>query len=355
MSTHRVLVECADAGGRTVVRDVIDMDVHNGPITLGRDVLAHVVIDDPHLAGQHAEIHVDDIGGVEVRDLDTRNGTVIAGRRHRGGDLVMLPKDSFQVGQTRVRVRSSRKPIAAERPMKEPFGPGGFSGRWTGVLLVFALAAAVGEMVYRTWLTVPDDFLADVVADVGLLGAGLLIWVGAWALLSRIIKGRWHWLGHALILVVGSLVFSAADGGFDLARYAFALPGATASMVILAAGIVVAAVQLHFHLRLATHLSLRGAALLAVAISALSLGTPAWFSARSEARNVNAISASVPLYPSELAVKEPGLTEDYMGALSDLKAQAERRRDALPPTEAEGYWLIDEPVDPVAAGEALAE
>ncbi len=68
-------------------------------ITIGRKPSNALVLSDEKCSGQHAEIVFED-GGYVLRDLESRNGTLLDGRKVT--EIALSPFDTFQIGRTRV-------------------------------------------------------------------------------------------------------------------------------------------------------------------------------------------------------------------------------------------------------------
>lgn len=79
--------------------------LRNGETTLGRSPYCSVVIESPAASREHACINVSDTL-VEIRDLESRNGTEVNGKRiHRAkrlrsGDSVTIGSETLEVRET---------------------------------------------------------------------------------------------------------------------------------------------------------------------------------------------------------------------------------------------------------------
>ena len=81
---------------------------------LGRGARADIRIEDPEISKNHCELVVDG-PTCTIRDLDSRNGTVINGRRLRS-ELVQRLRhlDEIEIGSTRLLFLSGRFRVRAE-------------------------------------------------------------------------------------------------------------------------------------------------------------------------------------------------------------------------------------------------
>jgi hypothetical protein len=209
------------------------------PIRIGRGYDNDVILDDDYAAAAHAVVELDADGHLLLRDLGTRNGIVVAGRRQQhailSGDTVA------RIGHTALRVRAADFPVAPEL-VDRTFH------RWEGVppgaagLLLAGFVALLGR-----WLGDTEYFQWARYAEALACGlAAALLWGGAWAFANRLF-GRHARLGrHLFVFGCGALAVAAyALLGSTLA-YAFSAEGFThyASPVaaLLLAGVV------YFHL-----------------------------------------------------------------------------------------------------------
>lgn len=209
------------------------------PIRIGRGYDNDLILDDDYAAPRHALVEQDAEGRLLLRDLGSRNGIVVKGRRLQeavlGGDTVA------RIGHTALRVRPAAFPVPAELPDRT-------FHRWEGVLpggAGIAMAAALSLLL--AWLG--DTQYQETVRYFALPAWGVgaaLLWSGAWAFASRLF-GRHARLGRHLFVFGCGL---AALAGYALLGstlgYAFSLEGFThyASHVVtlLLAGMV------YFHL-----------------------------------------------------------------------------------------------------------
>lgn len=98
------VVPAATAATATAARPVLDVDGRRYQLTgartvLGRGSEADIVIDDPGVSRQHAEIRVDG-GSAVLRDLGSTNGTFVDGER--AGTLPLVDGSTITVGRTRI-------------------------------------------------------------------------------------------------------------------------------------------------------------------------------------------------------------------------------------------------------------
>ena len=100
-----VLVKTAFTGGtsepRLLASDGRSFTIGTEPLIIGRSPAVGVVINDPNVSRQHAEIWRTD-QGVALRDLGSTNGTYVNG--HRIEAVSLSPRDDVTIGPLRFRI-----------------------------------------------------------------------------------------------------------------------------------------------------------------------------------------------------------------------------------------------------------
>jgi len=212
--------------GRTV-------DVTAWPLTLGRALNNHIVIDDPHLAPQHAQLAVQEDGRLLLQALPSRNGVRMDGRPVQGSAVVPAGGCALQLGATRLRLRLGDETLAPELPLAHGVG----SGRRAPLLAGLAVAAI---LLASHWLTLDPgaDFSTwlPMVVGMPLVLAG---WCGVWALTSKLFQHRFDFGGHLRIVLPWLLAMLVADLVWPQLTAALAAPrlwmlGATIEGLLLA-------------------------------------------------------------------------------------------------------------------------
>ncbi len=230
------LIECFERDGRPgrVV------DVHAWPLTLGRSLSNHVVLDDAHVAAEHARIEPDAQGRLVLTVLDTANGVSVDGRRLAAHAQCQLPEAGalLQLGQTklRLRLRLRGEVLAAEKPL-----PPASASPWLVALPLFALAAA--EHALRLDPGADSTAWLPVLAGLPVAVAG---WCGLWALLSKVFQHRFDFGGHLRIALPWLLAIELV--GVLLPQIAASLAWPALWHLAVPAQVVLGALWLRAHL-----------------------------------------------------------------------------------------------------------
>ena len=124
---------------------------------IGRDLDSDFVVDDEHAAPQHALLTLLEDGRVNVRDLGTRNGTRVDGRRVPAEGGANIEQGELIVGRTRLHVRTRHTPIGQERVFRRDF-----VRRHRTPLAAAGVAACVGYAAFHQWLDAPASLLPSI-------------------------------------------------------------------------------------------------------------------------------------------------------------------------------------------------
>jgi len=208
------------------------------PIRIGRGYANDVILDDDYAAPSHAVVEPDADGRLVLRDLGSRNGIVVRGRRVQD---VMLAGDTVaRIGHTALRVRAADWPVAPEL-VDRTFH------RWEGVLpgaLGLLLAGAVALLA--RWLA--DDSLFEVARYAEALAAGLavaLLWGGAWACANRLFARHARLGRHLFVFGCGVAALAAYVLLGSTLAYAFSAEAFTHYASHVAVVLVAGAVYFH--------------------------------------------------------------------------------------------------------------
>jgi hypothetical protein len=292
-------------------------------VCIGRAYDNDVVVDDPYVAARHLRVLRNDAGELVAEDLGSTNGTFLDGSRDRITRLVVDGKQSLRIGQTFLRVRARDYAVEPERIVPA-------ERRALPTVLVVALAVMVLAFVLlRIWLAqTGEPRLSNYVTPLLSSGGLLLVWVGVWALLSRILAGRSHFLRNSLIALVGLLVALIYN---EFARYAaFGLTWPAASNYEYAAGWSILAAACFLHLReISTKgLWLKGTIVAVILVLAIGVQTMQRSEAFSDLGRQNTTRLLLPPAFRAVPLRAP---DAFFADVAGLKASIDAdRRQARP-------------------------
>lgn len=253
-------VEVLDRRGQVRARHRVD----SAPAILGRGYGSDVLLDDPWLSPVHARLYRELDGSLAIEDARSENGTWST----LGERINSLPVGrgvTLRMGRTLVRVVPADAPVATTLGA-EASAPseGGWHQGWVGPVL------ALGAGALNAWLQLLDD--SDVHHTAALVGdglamiAGLAIWAGIWALVTRAVSHRASFLAHLAVAGAAAIVLLATWRSVEYA--AFIAPGESALQGVVALFCVaVAAVMLYGHLMLASALPSSRAMMISLAVT----------------------------------------------------------------------------------------
>lgn len=196
------------------------VDVWRWPLTLGRALDNHVVVDDPHVAPHHARLAIAEDGGLVLQALPSRNGVRLDGRPVNGAAPVAAAGGLLQLGTTRARLRRSGTVLAPEKLLPRHLHGAPLPPPLLAAALVFTLLLA------NHWLTLDPgaDYTAWLPALLG-LPAFLAAWCGLWALMSKLFQHRFDFAGHLRVALPWLLALTLTDALWPLLGAALAAPG----------------------------------------------------------------------------------------------------------------------------------
>lgn len=326
VNPHRLLVEHLDSHGNVVAREVVSLVNGQSSLIVGRSVASDIVLNDDFVAPKHASISIADDGSMTLDDLGSVNGVVISGKRLKAANGVRLAANEVQLGRSRLRLRSSRQEVPPEKTD---------APKWYArpvFLTLIGSIIAVAQAVYEAWLGAPKDLISDLASGVGITLAVVLVWVAVWAFFSRILSGEWRWLTHAAIFLLIGGIFSIANDAADIAG--FMLATTIWDKVVAVLLVVSVILALYLHMRQAANLSRRRAFVLASILPVLTVVAVYWNKHNNAGKDVNEIQAAeLRIYPSELLLLPPMSRDAFFSNVKQLAAEADKKRDALPPSE----------------------
>ena len=256
-------VEVLD-GARVVARHRVE----RLPAVIGRGYGSDVILDDPGVNPAHARLWRDEAGSLRLEDLDTVNGIVEGAGAPLQGSIVLDPERTLRLGRTLIRVRQPLDPVAPTvrslpEPPLEPIAPSEPPARRLlerlgspriaiGVSAAAAAVFAVDSYLGNTGRVTSAEMLGGALAVLAVLA----LWAGCWAFASRLLTGRFRFLGHLAIAAVALAAMVLFNGMVGYLRFIAPSAGAQAMLSLLASVAMLAAV-IHAHLGLSSSLGRR--------------------------------------------------------------------------------------------------
>lgn len=186
---------------------------------LGRGYGCDLLIDDPYLCAEHAELRVDAAGAVTVSDLGSRNGL----RDEAGNRVSSLELDDRQklhLGHSQLQFHAASQALAESLPLEDGYNlfalfDGGLR-MWLAVLAALAVIVIDGLLDQSVELTA-----SALISGFSVVAALLLFWAAIWAVIGRLVAQRFRYRNHLAIALVGLATLTVL---LTLAAYsAFAL------------------------------------------------------------------------------------------------------------------------------------
>lgn len=195
------LIECFEREGRAARV----LDVWQWPVTLGRAMDNHIVLDDPFVAPHHARIEALPEGGLRLQVLHTANGVRVDGHLHGAGASVALPAQgaTLQVGNSPLRLRLPGETLAPEKPLPT------HGSAWAPLALGALLYASV-VIRHGIGLDPGAEVSAWLPAVLG-LPAVLACWCAVWAMMSKLFRHRFDFGGHLRIVLPWMIAIEASE------------------------------------------------------------------------------------------------------------------------------------------------
>lgn len=286
------------------------------PVRIGRSPACDIVLDDAHLAAEHAELQLTPEGRVRLRLLDSRNGGMVAGRRLAAGEEAGLPQGgAFQLGGCALRLRTTADVLAPEQPLVvHPV-------RHWALLPLLLLAMLFFQWVDRWSALDPGARWVDYASPLLAPLAIVLGWAGLWSLASQLFQHRFPFSKH-LRRVLGVIVaLQLLEWLLPALAYAFSWPRLMALESL--ATPVGAALLVAWHARLVWPGAQRIVGLGIAALLVLGLGLQA--GNRQEQQYVFGPPYLAALPPPALRIASPQPPQALIESLKPLKAELARQ------------------------------
>ncbi|MDL5031790.1 FHA domain-containing protein [Pelomonas sp. APW6] len=215
---------------QAAVIEVLDRDgqvrsvhkVQGWPLRIGRSPACELVLDDAHLAGEHAELSWGE-EGPQLRLLPSLNGGWLGTRRLAAGEPQALPDETvWQLGNTRLRLRTLRSTLAPEKPLAHP----DFARSPLRHLLVPGLALLWAVLLWLDQWLGSDPGAPWVQYAPAMLApfALVLVWSAVWALVSMLFHRWFAFLPHLRRVLIVLVTLHLLGMGLPVLAYALSWP-----------------------------------------------------------------------------------------------------------------------------------
>ncbi|MDC8771637.1 FHA domain-containing protein [Roseateles albus] len=290
------------------------------PARIGRSPNCEVVLDDTHLAAEHALLQWNEGGAASLVLMPSLNGGWLGERRLRAGDAAALKGNAtFQLGASHLRWRSNAEALAPEQPMQQHQQRAAkVAGAWVPALLLLWLALLWIDRWSELnpgspWVDYSSAVLGPLVVILG--------WAALWSLVTQLFQHRFPFFTHlrrALIVVTGLHLIGIA---MPLLAFALSWPRLMVlDAVIFPAGL---AALLWWHASLVWPRARRWLAL--AALSGLATLFVLTVARRQEQQYWLGPAYLSALPPPALRLVEPKQPQDLIEALRPLEAELARQ------------------------------
>ncbi|MFT7775316.1 FHA domain-containing protein [Roseateles sp.] len=282
------------------------------PVRIGRSPGCDIVLDDGHLAAEHAELHLAPGGGVLLKLLESRNGGHVGRQRMVAGDEAPLPAGGvFQLAGCSLRLRTTDDRLAPEHLLIVDK-----TRHWALVPLLL-VSMLFFQWVDRWSAVDPDARWVDYASPLLAPLAFVLAWAGLWSLASQLFRHRFPFTTHLRRALVVVVVLQVLDWTLPAIAYAVSWPRLLALESL--ATPVGAAVLVAWHSRLVwpgARRTLNGGI-----VALLLLGLGLQVGSRQEQQYVFGPPYLASLPPPALRLVSPKPPETLIESLKPLKAE----------------------------------
>lgn len=306
-------VEHLHRDGSVLARVSVPERAENASVTIGRALDNDLILDDPHCAAHHARLEVAADGSARLLDLGSSNG-IIAGRNKRARIHEVKNDDPYRLGHTVIRVRSSEWPLAPERSLSQ-------RAVWPLALLGLALVLSYGA--WQLWLTDVQQKSPPYLYGLAGIAAGLCLWSAMYALFGRLVTGVERFFSHLAIASAGYLSGTVILNFLQV--LAFSMSWLWPVRITEPVVVIVAALTVRYHLRLADPRHWRTLRVGLVIVAALAIVIPIAQNWVSNQRLTNVQTLSSIEHPA-LRIAKPVPLQEFSTSAESLKARVDKAR-----------------------------
>jgi hypothetical protein len=207
------LIEALDRHGNVQAR----LPVTQWPVTVGRDLTADLVLDDPHVAALHLRLEQTTAGCLDVQVLDTHNGADLGAQHHdRNAQFSWSAGQPLALGRTHLQLRLADSPVPQEQPLPRWHWR---TTAWTLAALSATLLLSLGQSWFKAVET--SHFMRGVPATLLTMLGVLGIWAGLWALITKLFGQHAQFWRHVRIACAVVLALFAVETVLEVLAFMF--------------------------------------------------------------------------------------------------------------------------------------
>ena len=296
----------------------VDADAANADsvqvVRVGRALDNDLVLDDVYCAAHHARLEISADGLARLVDAGSANGIVNA--RNKRAPMHLVSSDEiFRLGHSQIRVRSSDWPLTPERVMSRV-------AAWPLALLLLALVLMHGG--WEMWLKDVQEKSPAYLYALSALTAGLCFWSAIYAVFGRLITGVDRFFSHLAIACTGYLAATLILTLLE--TLAFSMSWLWPIRITQPVVVIVAAMTVRFHLRLADPRHWRTVRVAIVMVATFAIVIPLaqqWVSNKrlTDVQTINAIE-----HPA-LRLAKPVSLQAFNASAVELKTRVDKARN----------------------------
>jgi hypothetical protein len=292
--------------------------VHAWPLKVGRAYTSDIVLDDPYVAADHLEINPVGDGTYQFKVVNSVNAMTIDTLRGKQTEASISAKQLVRIGHTQFRIRPIDYAVSPEKPMPS----NAWSRSWPALFV--GVTVLILTYLLTQWLNYDRDegyriLLLPVVGAIALL----LLWVGFWALIGRVLSGRANFIAHtvnaslgiSLFIFLNVLLYGYMDFVFDFDLMTNVLPDVLEPLII--------GILLFRHIGLVSRMSRRRLGMIVVALMASLIGfgyvTEKW----NADNNITSMSFSRTIGPPFMLLAHGKSTEAFIAGAGKLKSKVD--------------------------------
>lgn len=291
--------------------------VHTFPFKIGRAYTCDVVIDDPHVAGEHLEVNAVEEGGYHVKDMDSLNGMTTDAQRGKQSQANISPENVVRIGHTQFRIRPANFAVAIEKHLHAD----SWFRRWSALLI----AVPFLMLAYFNFLWSGYDRAESykLLLQPMLFGPPMvLVWVVFWSFVRRTHSVA-NFAAHTVIACFGFGTLLLIDEPLlDYVGFAFNSRTITEVLAMVLEPLVIGAMLYH-HARLGSRSSRRK---MGIVVATLTVACTVIFYVNdklSDENDFTNMEYSRTVAPSGLLMVNGIGSEEFIAGAGRLKAKVD--------------------------------